>query len=120
MGEGLDPEVFTSAVGLTASKSAMKGESRPDGRGLYPMSTWARMVVSESDRIDPVINALLDDIWQARDGITSLVIEKGLTAEVICTVIIRGSRPVFELRRGTLMRLAELGYSFVFDVYDYS
>lgn len=119
-GTDFEPLAFSRATGLAPTTYTRRGEPRPSGRGSYPISTWAQEIVERGDSTDPVVVALLDAIWPARDAIASYLESNPGTAEICCTVTIHERSAALELLPETLSRLAELGLTYGLAIYDYS
>jgi hypothetical protein len=114
-----DPSTCTAALALEPTETRRRGAvSRPQGPPA-PENEWAL----ESDWVDvastdePVAH-LLDRLWPVRSAVRRFVDANAASCGVVVVVEILTERPVFELTKQSLTRLADLSAAFSFDIYD--
>lgn len=117
-GNSLDPIRFSQETGLVPGSIVRKGEPRPDGRGLFPLSSWALSVSEACDNTDQVVRKLLEVLQPKREVIRRIAARQDFHVEIVCRVTIHELPPALDLEAETLRSLAELGCRVLFDVND--
>lgn len=126
-GDNLNPKEFTQVMGFPETKSGIKGDPSPhlalrkQGRTI-PWTFWEIAVKENSYNTDEVIQKLLGLVWHRRDAILEYVRSKSdVKVGVLIAISIYEDRPVYELSRDTINKLAYLGCDFAIDdIYDLS
>jgi hypothetical protein len=114
-----DPSACTTALALEPRKMRRRGEvSRPQGPPA-PANEWTlESEWVDVDSTDEPVAHLLDRLWPIRSAVRGFVEANAASCGVVVVVEILRERPVFELTKASLTRLADLGAAFSFDIYD--
>jgi hypothetical protein len=125
-GDNLNPEEFTQVIGISPTDSGVKGTPSPhptlrEQGKTTPWTFWKINLNENSYNTDEVIQKLLSRVWHRRDAILEYVRSKpGVEVGVLIAISIYDDRPVYELSRDTIGKLAYLGCDFAIDdIYDH-
>jgi len=126
VGDELDPDEFTRLVRLQPTASGRKGDpsANPNARKLgrtVPSTFWLIEVERTSYSTDEGIQEILSLIWSRRDDIVEYFkTRRSVKAGFTCVVRIYKDRPVYEVSRDSICKLAYLGCEFgMDDIYDF-
>lgn len=117
-GSGLDVAALNSLLAGIAGKVV----SRPDNvpASVLPEAWWAIEVVQrDQESTETVIAETLDALEPLQSEIRKIACDPRFQIELDCTIEINEERPVMEVSSGTLRRLADIGVTLGFEVYDY-
>jgi Mg2+ and Co2+ transporter CorA len=113
----VDPDLCTSSIGLQPTKVLKKGQERPAPRptvldNRWDIETSRRQIYS----IDESLIELLKVIWPKRDRIISFCRENNVDCSFVTAVwASEEHRPVYDLSRDTIKKIAALGASWIMD-----
>jgi len=120
-GDSLDPDACTRDLGIEPTE--IWRQKRPD---LIPRTDLSAVswIIRISKRpyysVDEAVAEILDVIWPARQSVQEFVSKNAVDVGINCNVTIAVDRPVYELSRRTIERLADIGCEFGLDIFDYS
>lgn len=120
-GWDLDPESCTSALGLKPSEVwRQKHKHLLDHKDL-PSVSWSLGEKNQREfSVSKAVEAVLDLVWPARERVIRFVSGKNFIVGVTCSVTIYEDRPIYDLSKETISRLAVLDCEFCLDIFDYS
>ena len=114
-----DPDECTRALSLSPTDVRRRGQPGRISRLPARDSEWVMdSPWRDCDSVDDVIRELLDAVWPARDAVVAFCRAKGARAGVVVAVEVLEARPIYEIGRATIERLAFLGAEVSFDIYD--
>lgn len=123
-GDGLDPDEFTQLVGLQAARSGRKGDLSTNlmaaQRGVrIPQTFWLIVNEDVSYSMDEGVQKVLTQIWPHRKNILHYVTARPrVEMEIYVVIHIGQDRPVYEISRDSIRKMAELDCSFAMgDIY---
>jgi hypothetical protein len=119
-GDNFDPTALSHILQITPSEIGIKNDLKPNKRSVYTESFWKYCKESNFYSVDEAVTALLRSIESKSHTLRTFVADHTLEMAIICNVTIYEDRPVYELGRGTIQKLANLNAEFIMDIFDYS
>jgi hypothetical protein len=126
IGERLDPDAVTRAIGLVPSSAHRKDEARPvrlrsPELAPWPVGLWSLESADDGETnrlsMEGHLTYLLDQLEPKAETIRRLCGEQDLRADFYCGYFMHQSNSGFEFSAATLARISALNASLGFDVY---
>jgi hypothetical protein len=116
--DNVDPDVCTSEIGIVPTEVLKKGRSRVHPRPPEPENSWS----VETERrtmysVDESIAELLTILWPKKDQIIALCHKCEAECLFVTAVYANDEyRPVYDISRMSLKRMADLSASWIMDL----
>ncbi|HRS17773.1 MAG TPA: DUF4279 domain-containing protein [Thermoanaerobaculaceae bacterium] len=119
IGEHLDPDECTAAIGIVPTAAGRKGQVPSNRRHPLPWGFWRLAVDQRSTDLDESVASLLDLIRGRTRQIRGILSQYGFSATVECWIDLFGESLAIELSNKTIQAIGELGANLSIDVSDY-
>lgn len=120
-GDSFDTEACTRLFGMNPTEVwRQKRQELVDRPDISNVAWLIRKSKRPLYSVDDAVNEVLDVVWPARQAIRDFADQNAVDIGINCNVTIYEDRPVYELSRQSINRLAQIGCSFGLDIFDYS
>lgn len=109
----------TEALGIEPSDQWVQKHDHLKGTDLDYKSWQLSTGKVDSDSVSLVVEDLLVKV-QGKEQVLKSLTESGFALTVVCSITIFKERPVYDLSKEAVAKIAEIGADFSMDLYDFS